>query len=94
MKGNTFILKYFLQFACTNLDGSQKEGGNFLNLLQKEGALRKEGFSPQNRGVPTLEETMNNISDHQKASSNGHHDCQYPDATTTFNKNNNNLCNF
>ena len=26
MKGNTFILKYFLQFACTNLDGSQKEG--------------------------------------------------------------------
>ena len=76
------------------MDGSQKEGGNFLNLLQKEGALRKEGFSPQNRGVPTQEETMNNISDHQKASSSGHHDCQYPDATTTFNKNNNNLCNF
>ena len=58
-KCNTFILKFFLQFTCTNLDGSQKEGGggNFLNLLQKEGVPRKGGF-PLKRGVPTLEETM------------------------------------
>ena len=43
MKCNTFILKCFSQFTCTNLDGSQKEGDNFLNLLQKEGVLSKEG---------------------------------------------------
>ena len=43
MKRNTFILKCFLQFTCTNLDGSQKEGDNFLNLLQKEGSTQKEG---------------------------------------------------
>ena len=30
-----------LQFSCTNLDGSQKEGDNFLNLLQKEGGIQK-----------------------------------------------------
>ena len=41
MNHNTFILKCFLQLACTNLDGSQKEGGNFLNLHQKEGVPRK-----------------------------------------------------
>ena len=42
MKRNTFILKCFLPFACANLDGSQKERGNFLNLLQKKGgSLRK-----------------------------------------------------
>ena len=45
MKRNTFILKCFLQFICTNLDGSQKEGGNFLNLLQKQGIPRKGGAS-------------------------------------------------
>ena len=48
----TFILKCFLQFACTNLDGSQKEGDNFLNLLQKEGVPSEKG------GVPTLEESL------------------------------------
>ena len=33
-------------FACINLDGSQKEGGNFLNSLKKEGdSLRKGGSS-------------------------------------------------
>ena len=37
-----------MEFACTNLDGSQKEGGNFFNLLHKEGVPRKEGF-PQKR---------------------------------------------
>ena len=46
-----------MEFACTNLDGSQKEGGNFFNLLHKEGVPRKEGF-PQKGGGPTLEETM------------------------------------
>ena len=55
MKHNTFILKCFLQFTCTNLDGCQKEGGNFLNLLQKDGVPRigggvvpseKGGFQP------------------------------------------------
>ena len=51
------MLRYFLRFACTNLDAFQKEGGNFLNLHQKEGVPRKGGF-PQKRGVPTLDETM------------------------------------
>ena len=56
MKRNTFILKCFLQFTCTNLDGSQKEGGNFINLLQKGGGFpQKMGGGG---GVPTLEETM------------------------------------
>ena len=48
MKCNTFTLKCFLQFTCANLDGSQKEGGNFLNLLQKEGGTQKGGG-----GVPS-----------------------------------------
>ena len=39
----------FLQFPCTNLDGSQKEGNNFLNLLQKEGGTQKGGGFPQKR---------------------------------------------
>ena len=43
--------KCFIQFACINLDGSQKEGGNFFNLLQKEGGSQK-------RRDPTVEETM------------------------------------
>ena len=47
-KRNTFILKCFIQFTCTNLDGSQKMGGNFFYLLQKE-VPRKGGF-PQRRG--------------------------------------------
>ena len=42
-KCNTFILKSFMQFTCTNLDGYQKHGGNFFNLLQKEGGTQKEG---------------------------------------------------
>ena len=61
MKCKTFILKCFLQFTCTNVDGSQKEGGNFLNLLQKEGGVgrgpRKRVF-PQKRWVPNPQETM------------------------------------
>ena len=35
---------------CTNLDGSQKEGGNFFNLLQKEGVPGKGGFPPKKGG--------------------------------------------
>ena len=34
-----------MQFTCTNLDGSQKEGVNFFILHQKEGVLKKEQFS-------------------------------------------------
>ena len=40
---NTFVLKCFLQFACSNLDGSQKVGGNFLNLLQEVGYPERGG---------------------------------------------------
>ena len=55
MKHNTFILKCFLQFTCANLDGSQKEGSNFLNLLEKEGVLIKGwGWG----GGSTLEKTI------------------------------------
>ena len=55
MKHNTFILKCFSQFTCTDLDGSQKEGGDFLNLLQKEGGdflnlLQKEGVPRKGGG--------------------------------------------
>ena len=49
-KCNTFILRCFLQFTCTNLDGSQKKGGNFLNLLQKEGVRRKGVGVPTEKG--------------------------------------------
>ena len=52
MKRNTFILKCFLQLTCSSLDGSQKEGDNFLNLFQKEEGSQKGGF-PQKRGVQT-----------------------------------------
>ena len=44
------ILKCFLQFTCINLDGSQKTGGNFLNLFQKEGGTQKGGGSSKKRG--------------------------------------------
>ena len=51
-----------MQFTCTNLDGSQKEGGNFFNLLQKEGGTQKGvagvGGSLRKGRVRTLEETM------------------------------------
>ena len=47
---NTFILKCFILFKCTNLDDSQKEGGNFFNLLQKEGVTRKGGGVHSEKG--------------------------------------------
>ena len=50
MKRNTFILKCFLQFTCTSLDGSQKEGGNFLELLHKEGSTQKGGVPSEKGG--------------------------------------------
>ena len=48
-KCNTLILKCFIQFTCTNLDGCQKEEGNFLNLLQKEGGTQKRGEVPSEK---------------------------------------------
>ena len=45
-KCNTFILKCFIPFTCTNLNGSEKDGGS----------LRKRGRG--RGGVPNLEETM------------------------------------
>ena len=56
------------------MDGSQKEGDNFLNLLQKEGSTQKEGF-PQKRGgaVPTLEETVGSCTERMKLKSQQHH---------------------
>ena len=50
MEGNTFILDCFIQFTCTNLDRSWKEGGNCLNLLQKEELTQKEGFLSEKGG--------------------------------------------
>ena len=58
IKCNSFLLSCFLQFACTNLDGCQKEGANFLNLLQKEGDHSKTAEGGGEEGVLTLEETM------------------------------------
>ena len=41
------------------MDDSQKEGGNFLNLLQKEEVPREGGCSlRKGEGVLSLEETM------------------------------------
>ena len=64
MKRNNFILQCFKQFTCTNLDGFQKGGSNFLNLLQKElGGTQKAGAPPPQKrgGGTTLEETMNKL---------------------------------
>ena len=36
-----------------------ERGGNFLNLLQKEGGTQKGGVSQKRGGGPNLEETMN-----------------------------------
>ena len=57
-KRNTFILKCFIQITCTNLEGSQKEGDNFFNLLQKEGGTQKEGGSFRKGGRSNPDEKM------------------------------------
>ena len=49
-KRNTFIFKYFIQFTCTNLDGCQKEWGNFFNFLQKKGGTQKGGIPSEKEG--------------------------------------------
>ena len=60
MKCNIFILKCFLQFTCSNLDDSQKQGGNFKFASERGGSLRKGG-------VPIQEEAMiNNIYEDEK----------------------------
>ena len=43
MKRNIIIFKCFIQFTCTNLDGSKKEGPNFYRLLQKEEVTQMGG---------------------------------------------------
>ena len=48
-----FLTIYMHQFGWLS-----ERGGNFLNLLQKEGGYPERGEFPQKRGVPTLEETM------------------------------------
>ena len=53
---NSFILMCFIQFACTNLNGSQNEGF-FFKFASERGDYPEWGF-PQKRGVPTLEETV------------------------------------
>ena len=44
-------------YTCTNLDGCQKKGGHFLNLLQKERGNEKRGV-PSEKGGSTLDETI------------------------------------
>ena len=42
-------------------------------------------------GRPAVIDRRNRVCDRRKALSNGHHDCQYLDETTTSNSNNNNI---
>ena len=44
IKCNSFILKCFIQFTCTNLDGSQREGIIFLICFRKRGYMERRGF--------------------------------------------------
>ena len=57
MKCTSFILKCLIQFACSNLDGSQKKGVIFKIYLRKRGCPERGG-SFRKRGNPTLEETV------------------------------------
>ena len=50
MKRSTFIFKVFLTVYVHQFGWLSERGGNFLNLLQKEGG--------RGGGVPTLEETL------------------------------------
>ena len=53
-----------LQFTCTNLDGSQKEGVTFKFASERGGSQKRGGggggggCSLRKQGVPNLEETM------------------------------------
>ena len=53
MTRNTLILNGFIQFTCINLDACQKEGGNFFDLLQKEGGIQKKKKEGGGGGVPS-----------------------------------------
>ena len=57
MTSNTFILKCFLEFACTNLDGSQKEGV-IKFASERGGSLRNGCVCGGGWGGSTLEETV------------------------------------
>ena len=50
MKCNSFILKCFIQFACTNLDGSQKEGVFFQICFRKWGYPERGGIPSEKGG--------------------------------------------
>ena len=56
---NTFVLNCFIQFTCTNFNGCQEEGDDFLSLLQKDGVPKYGVGVPQRGGggITTLEET-------------------------------------
>ena len=56
---NTFVLNCFIQFTCTNFNGCQEEGDDFLSLLQKDGVPKNGVGVPQRGGggITTLEET-------------------------------------
>ena len=56
MTSNTFILKCFLEFACTNLDGSQKEG--VIKFASERGGSLRNGCVWGGGGGSTLEETV------------------------------------
>ena len=40
----------FIQFACTNLDGSQKQGGGGFKFASERGGYPKRWGFPQKRG--------------------------------------------
>ena len=48
-KRNTFILKCFLQFTCTSLDASQKDGGNFFKICFRKRELPRIGGVPSEK---------------------------------------------
>ena len=51
--------KVFLTIYLHQFGWFSERGGNFLNLLQKEGGTQKGRGSLRKGGVPTLEESLN-----------------------------------
>ena len=51
---SAFILKCFIQLPCTNLNGSQKEGGDIFSLLRK---LERGGRGTQKEGEGFLQKS-------------------------------------